>query len=252
MSDDVIYEPAVCETCQGEYQAAICPNPFRPGQVLVRQRNCNACCSREVARRQLLEAKLSQDSQRAEREAYWAKICPIEFRTLEEGGRTDLARLIKDQPKAAEIINHPSKPTDEPGMIIRGDSGTCKSRAVWRYLRRAVDRGQSVRALTSGEFDRQARDAAGKFYLSEWVDKLIDVDVLFLDDLGKAPWTPATVGHWFEVIDGRYRHGKGTIITTNLTGESLVAQLSIGKDIAEPMLRRIRERCKQIIVKTGP
>lgn len=246
MTEATTHKPAVCETCKEPFQATICMHPFIPDKIWFEQRNCDACCSREVARRDAFAAKLDQDSRRAEREAYWAKICPVEFRTVEEGGKTDVARLLRDQPQANQVIGHP---IGEQGMVVRGDSGTGKSRAVWRYLRRNLEAGKSIRALTSGEFDRQARDAAGKFYLSEWADRLIDVDVLFLDDLGKAPWTPTTVGHWFEILDGRYRHGRCTVITTNLTGETLVSQLSIGKDIAVPMLRRIHETCKPILLK---
>jgi len=100
----------------------------------------------------------------------------------------------------------------------------------------------------SGDFDRQARDAGGTFTLTEWVDRMIRADILFIDDLGKAPWTPATVGIWFDVLDGRYRDGRPIVVTTNLDGAALVAQLRVGPDIGEPMLRRMRETTRGIVV----
>ena len=59
------------------------------------------------------------------------------------------------------------------------------------------------------------------------------------------------MGIWFDVLDGRYRHGRPIVITTNLDGAALVKQLRIGPDIGEPMLRRMRETTRQIVIKTA-
>jgi len=244
MSNESERVPAVCETCQVSFNAAVMRSPFDPFQVLFTQRHCEACCASEVARRCTAEAEADRKARIDEREAHWQRVCPLEFRTTEEGGRTDLARLLREQGHAAEIIAHP---LDGQGLVARGDSGTGKTRAVWRLLRRYHDAGRYIRAMTSGEFDRQARDAGGKFTLTEWVKKLVDADVLFVDDLGKAPWTPATVGLFFDVLDERYKAGRVMVMTSNLSGPKLVHQLRIGKDIADPMLRRIRETCRVVV-----
>lgn len=242
--DDIEHVPAVCETCQAQFNAAVMRSPFPPRNVLFTQRHCEPCCSSEVARRSKAEAESDRKARMAERDAHWHRICPLEFRTTEEGGRTDLARLLREQRHADAIIRHP---LDGQGLVARGSSGTGKTRAVWRLLRRYHDAGRYIRAMTSGEFDRQARDAGGKFTLTDWVAKLVEADVLFVDDLGKAPWTPATVGLFFDVLDERYKAGRVIVMTTNLSGPKLVAQLRIGQDIAEPMLRRIRETCRVIV-----
>jgi DNA replication protein DnaC len=242
--DEIERVAAFCETCEQPFKAAVMRSPFNPSKVLFTQRHCDPCCNSEVERRSKAEAEADRKARAAERDAHWQRVCPMEFRTLEEGGRTDLARLLREQKHAREIMEHP---LTGQGLVARGDSGTGKTRAVWRLLRRFHDAGRYVRALTSGEFDRQARDAGGRFTLTEWVERMVETDVLFIDDLGKAPWTPATVGLFFDVLDERYRAGRSMFLTTNLSGQKLVTQLRIGKDIGDPMLRRIRETCKVIV-----
>ena len=245
--DDLERVPSKCPACLKEFQAAVMRSPFNPGKVLFQARYCDPCIISKRAHEHQREWDEQQaERQRARREA-WEALCPMEFRTTEEGGRTDVGRLLGEFPILQQVIQHdlPSQ-----GLIVRGKSGHGKTRAVWRLLRRSFVDGKRIRAMASGEFDRQARDAGGKFTLTEFVDRLIEADVLFLDDLGKAPWTPATVGIWFDVLDGRYREGRPIVVTTNLDGAALCKQLRIGPDIGEPMLRRMRETTRQIVVKT--
>jgi hypothetical protein len=246
-TDDIERVPSTCQNCLKDFGAAVMRSPFNPGKVLFQARYCDPCIiNRQSIEREKEWEQNQSERQRARREA-WDALCPMEFRTTDEGGRTDVGRLLGEFPILQQVIQHdlPSQ-----GLIVRGKSGHGKTRAVWRLLRRSFVDGKRIRAMASGEFDRQARDAGGKFTLTEFVDRLIEADVLFLDDLGKAPWTPATVGIWFDVLDGRYRHGRPIVVTTNLDGAALVKQLRIGPDIGEPMLRRMRETTRQIVVKT--
>jgi DNA replication protein DnaC len=103
-------------------------------------------------------------------------------------------------------------------------------------------------AMSAGEFDRAARDAAGKFQLTEWFESLASSDVLFMDDLGKGKWTAATAGQFWELIDARSKEARPVFITTNCSGETLVRSLGLNKDVAEPLLRRLRESCKALVL----
>ena len=246
-TDDIERVPSECPNCLQSFQAAVMRSPFDSGKVLFKARYCDPCITNRQAIERDKEWRQDQsERQRARREA-WEDLCPMEFRTIEEGGRTDVGRLLGEFPMLQQVISHD---IFSQGLIVRGKSGHGKTRAVWRLLRRSFEDGKRIRCLASGEFDRQARDAGGKFTLTEFVDRLIKADVLFLDDLGKAPWTAATVGIWFDVLDGRYREGRPIVVTTNLDGAALVKQLRIGPDIGEPMLRRMRETTLQIVIKT--
>ena len=235
---------ATCQTCRQVFQAGVLRSPFPPFGLLACQRHCDSCVASETARQSVLEADRVSRQRNEAKNAFWRQSCPEEFRTIEEGGKTDAERLLRDCPKAGELIGHA---LDGQGLIARGDSGTGKTRAMWRHLRRHHDAGRRIVALSSGAFDRQARDAAGQFRLSEWFDRLAGVDVFFLDDLGKAPWTATTVGHFFELVDERTKHGRRIFLTTNLDGLAFAAQMKLGKDISAPLFRRLRESCKTIV-----
>jgi len=245
-SDDLERIPTVCPTCQKEFGAAVMRSPFDPAKILFSARYCDPCILAKRAADAKREAEEHASQRHSATVERWAALCPREFRTITEGGQTDVERLTREFPKLAQVIAHDL--TTGQGLIVRGKSGHGKTRSAWRLLRRAFDAGKTIRALTSGDFDRQARDAGGTFTLTEWVDRMIRADILFIDDLGKAPWTPATVGIWFDVLDGRYRDGRPIVVTTNLDGAALVAQLRVGPDIGEPMLRRMRETTRGIVV----
>lgn len=176
------------------------------------------------------------------REAQWAALCPVEFRTTTEGGKTEIARLEREAPKIHQLT---AWAFGARGLIIRGKTRRCKTRSTWRLLRRLwVDR-KSIIALTAARFDRECRDAAGNFTLSAWFDRLANVDVLFVDDLGKAEWTPATEASWFDLVDQRTRENRPIIITTNDDGASLQSRMSPQR--AEAMIARLRDYCETIV-----
>lgn len=200
--------------------------------------NCLAAIKREV-----LEASTKElEGRKTSKDAEWSKICPWEFRTLREGGNTNESRLMDEQPKIKDLL---SWKFGQRGIILRSTtSGRCKTRAMFRLLRKLWEEGKTVAAMTSGDFDRQARDAGGTFTLTPWFDKLRAVDVFFLDDLGKGQWTPATESLFFELVDKRTIDGKPILITTNETGESLLTLLTVGR--ARPLIRRLRDYCEGI------
>lgn len=247
--DQIERIPATCPTCSQNFAALVVRSPFNPDTVIFTARYCDPCIQAKRTADHAREREAFEAERERNRRAAWDQVCPLEFRTLEEGGRTDVARLLAEWPVLQRVLDHDLAAGQ--GMIVRGKSGHGKTRAVWRLIRKAFDAGQKIRALASGDFDRQARDAGGTFTLTEWVDRLVAADVLFLDDLGKAPWTPATVGIWFDVLDGRYREGRPIVVTTNLDGAALCKQLRIGPDIGEPMLRRMRETTVQVVVKNS-
>ena len=241
-------EPATCRTCKVAFDAAICRSPFDPTRILARQQHCDRCVQAEQERAAKSYATWrSEEAVRITEEA-WAKICPVEFRTPAEGGSHDQERFEADQAAAKEVLDHPLGPM---GLILRGGTGAGKTRAIFRLLRRyhLMQPRPRIIALSSGQFDREARDAAGKFTLTEWFDRLAKADVLFVDDIGKGKWTPATAGQFWEVVDDRTKHHRPIFLTTNLNGDTLVQAIGIDRDIGEPLLRRLREHCRILTMK---
>jgi DNA replication protein DnaC len=127
--------------------------------------------------------------------------------------------------------------------MLRGSTGTGKTRAMWRLLRRLFDEGRSIEALTAGEFGRSYADAAGQYRASAWFERLAAVDVLFVDDLGKGCWSEAVRAVFFDLIDKRTRFGRPVLITTNDTGPELSERMR-DVNLGDPLVRRLREFCE--------
>lgn len=250
--EEVIRKPAQCLTCGRAFEAALYPHPFKPGRYFFEQRHCGPCVQSEQDRlARDAEARRAEQAQR-DAQAAWERICPPEFRTQEEGGPTDVERLRSVLPQMEAVLSHPYGPN---GLILRGDTGAGKTRAMFRLLRVYFDRvapRPRIMALTAGQFDRQARDAAGTFTLTPWFDRLASADVVFIDDLGKGRWTPATSGQFWDLVDSRTRHGRPMFITTNFSGGHLVKVLGLDDDTAEPLLRRLREYCRVVVCTKSP
>ena len=173
----------------------------------------------------------------------WVSLCPVEFRIRAEGGGyTRLEKMDEAAPGWRKILDWKF---GHRGLLIRGESGRCKTRAMWRLLRRLFDERKKFVALTAAEFDRQCRDAGGNYTLSEWFDRLAQRDVLFLDDIGKGAWTQATEAQIFDLIDCRTRNGKPILATSNDSGASLAARLS--EDRGGPLVRRLRDYCDTLV-----
>jgi DNA replication protein DnaC len=244
LPDTITTTEAVCPICRTPFQA-------RSMEALgIRKTVCDPCviARRDADARDASEARLRAAAAKTGPGA-WDATCPRAYRTIDEGGLTDPADLHRAQPLAARIAAHPFGPR---GLILRGDSGTCKTRSMWRLLRRWFLEGRSIAALSSGEFERQAREAAGNHTLKTWFDRLAQCDALFIDDLGKSKWSDTTLPLFFDLIDHRIADTLPVLITTNYDRENLARKLAIEKDMAAPLLRRLAENCEAILLKPAP
>lgn len=245
-TDDITRETSTCRTCGQEFAAAVCMSPFDATKVLARQLHCDPCVQAEQERQAQGRAAAARERAEREMEDAWARICPMAYRTRMEGGQTDMAR-VEANPAWPDIASHAIGPM---GLILRGPTGAGKTRCMFRLIRSyfVQQPRPSIVAMTAGEFDRGARDAAGDFSLSKWFDRLAKADVLFLDDVGKGKWTAATAGQFWELVDARTKDGRPIFMTTNLSGRTLVDHLGLGPDIGEPLLRRLREHCRVVVM----
>lgn len=168
----------------------------------------------------------------------WAKICPVEFRTEGEGGNTILSQLRVGHP-SLEIALHWK--LNDKGLFMFGETGTKKTRSMWRVMRYLSDLRIPIKALSGGEFERQCRDAMHSGGMTDWFDKLAGVPVLFIDDIFKMTLTDFVQTSLFDLIDDRGKNGRPLFATTNDTASSL--ETRIPGDKVNPMLRRIADYC---------
>lgn len=208
---------------------------------------CLGCHKEFVTRRRVLCDRVlipslcpKCDDARDTRLAEWVALCPPEFRTPEEGGNTSLSRMDADAPNWRKLLEWQY---GSRGLLVRGESGRCKTRAMWRVVRRLFLARKSIVAMTAARFDRECRDVGGNFTLTAWFDRLASVDALFIDDLGKGAWTQATEAQFFDLVDTRTRDGMPMLVTSNDNGALLAARLSDGRgraaDTSAPGLLRV-------------
>jgi DNA replication protein DnaC len=84
--------------------------------------------------------------------------------------------------------------------------------------------------------------------VKEWLHELLDVDVLFMDDVDKARFTPQVQTQFYKLIENacQIRGGKRVklILTTNSKGHEFAAMFSGNP---RPMLRRLADFCELVV-----
>jgi len=151
--------------------------------------------------------------------------------------------IIEDgNKKAWKHANLIAQKRTSHGLYLFGGAGSGKSHlASWVLQERLKNDKKSDIAYVNlvdllitmqGNFDTNNRQNV--IYL----ENLIDIDLLVLDDLGAEKTSEWSNSILYFIIDGRYSRLKQTIITTNY-GEAELA-----KRIGDRLLSRINEMCK--------
>lgn len=174
-----------------------------------------------------------------ERIQAFCRICPVEMQ------KTDVSKIPAQEASLQKVLTHSN---GAKGLIVRGVSGSGKSRAVWMLVKRLiVDEGLSVHYDSSFEFGAGASDAYRHGSEQEWIRERVTPDVLFLDDLGKSKFTARVGEALFEIVDRRTSRGLPIFITTNFIGANLKSRFD-DQELAEPLLRRLREFCEDVVL----
>lgn len=199
------------------------------GRVLYPKRYCDPCVeSRDQA--QALDRERRQTASLAEA---WDRICPPIYRD------SDPARLPCSPGCRESVLGWEYGPR---GLLLHGSTSSGKSRLAFLLLSRLHHlEHRKVAAMTSTAFSHQVSslfgDGGGKG--EALVERLANIEVLLLDDVGKGRLTDRVEAEFFHIIEHRCSHLLPTFLTTNLTGDALAKSWS--PDRAEPLVRRLRE-----------
>lgn len=173
----------------------------------------------------------------------WEKICPALYREP-----WDWAKVFAKANRNAlqRALEWSLKPR---GIWVGGDSGRCKSRAVWSALERIHASGANIVALDGIEWGEKASEAARESRLHKWLKELEKPDVVFIDDWGKfralnEPMAVATHG----LLEKRSAAYKPTWFTTQLADNVIEAALSAIPHMEDSVLRRKNEFCEVVVV----
>jgi DNA replication protein DnaC len=223
-----------CQTCGNEFTIddSACLTDF-DRTIWSMKLHCDPCCAASEAAERQREEKREQ----MEREQRWDLICPPLYRS------TDFAHpgLIGD---FVSIAREWTPRAGERGLGFMGSSGGGKTRLLFTCLRRAFDAGFTVHATNHHHFARLVIEAfSGSDDARERAQvelrRLERVEVLLLDDLGKAPSTERCDAELECLIETRGSHLRPILWSANGHGQWLIDRF--GPDRGAPIVRRLAE-----------
>jgi DNA replication protein DnaC len=112
------------------------------------------------------------------------------------------------------------------GMWLVGDVGTGKTTLAMIVSAATLDAGRTVAIYSLPRLLNLIRDEIGtENSLLDLLDRLSEVDLLHIDDLGAQHTTPWRLEQLYSIVDARYQAGRPIIATTNLMPEALAEQM---------------------------
>lgn len=129
------------------------------------------------------------------------------------------------------------------GLLIHGTTRKGKTRTAWYIANRLWNEDNfKYKYLFLTMFELEAR-IASSWGNSTWDKTMLhmtNVPLLFLDDLGKEKMTDRMASCLFALVDQRTMHKRTTIITTNLTGETLLERFH-DKETGAAFVARLKD-----------
>jgi len=212
-------------------------------QVLARHNFTLADMDKAEEQAEAEARRISDEAKRGLYERGWTYKCPARYREdfhpimLPEGVDPDKVNtVLRWEPNS-----------DGKGLFVMGDTGRGKTRAVFAMLRRHFLLGRTIEWRDGIGFAADCSRAMAEAVLIEnWLRSVVKPDIFFIDDIAKR-FTPATQEGFFAVLDRRVAAKKPIIITSNLTGAEVQSLISIDRQLAEPLRRRLREHCEVVL-----
>lgn len=144
----------------------------------------------------------------------------------ENGGRVlKVMRVVCD----TAVTFAESFDASHDNLLLLGNAGTGKTFVSSCIANRALERGKTVYYQTAYrlfEIFENAKFGKGDEDAPEIVKYVYDVDLLIIDDLGTEFVTQFTSATLFDIINSRITAGKSTVISTNLSFETLAEMYS--------------------------
>lgn len=137
-------------------------------------------------------------------------------------GRSSLTNMQNAYLTAREFVDTFSK--DFRNLFLYGDTGVGKTFLSNCIAKELIDKAYSVVYFSSYDlFNTLAKSTFDKDNMAEAMQEhIMDCDLLIIDDLGTELTNSFTVSQLFLCLNERLLHRKSTIISTNLSLETLV------------------------------
>ena len=118
---------------------------------------------------------------------------------------------------------------DGRGLWFMGDVGTGKTTLAMLVSKSALDAGRSVAIYSLprllAEIRKTYDERSDRSYL-ELLERLTEVDLLHVDDLGAEKTSEWVLEQLYAIINARYEDRRALVVTTNLDHDELRAQIT--------------------------
>lgn len=196
--------------------------------------------------RRCVDPKSAKEASDMRADMAFYNLCPKRYRDFnlfqavaerDDAGALMLTRNYK------QIMNWGTgKELPELGLLATGPSGECKTFMLYSKLRDMIRRGRTVQAFECDRFSHEVSKRFGTGEGEAWIDSLLKVDILFLDDVGKSVWTERYKSELFGIIERRTARGLPLFITTNEDSNTLAERIN-DPQMADAILRRLNQFC---------
>jgi DNA replication protein DnaC len=119
--------------------------------------------------------------------------------------------------------------TEGEGLWLMGDVGTGKTTLAMLVSKAAVEAGHTVAIYSLPRLlsrIRRTYDAeAGEQSYLEFFERLTEVDLLHIDDLGAEKRSDWVLEQLYAIVNERYETQRSVVVTTNLAQEALEEQI---------------------------
>lgn len=127
------------------------------------------------------------------------------------------------------------------GLWFHGSVGTGKTTLAMLVSRHALDAGRSVAIYSLPRLLAEIRttfddDRANSY--TGLLDRLTEVDLLHIDDVGAEKTSPWVLEQLYAIVNARYEDERSIIVTTNLERDALAEQIN------ERTVSRLEEMCE--------
>jgi DNA replication protein DnaC len=138
--------------------------------------------------------------------------------------RAPVFRAVKDF-----VVSIDERLTEGQGLWLMGDVGTGKTTLAMLVSKAAVEGGNTVAIYSLPRLlsrIRRTYDAeAGEQSYLEFFERLTEVDLLHIDDLGAEKRSDWVLEQLYAIINERYETQRSVVVTTNLSQEELEQQI---------------------------
>ena len=129
------------------------------------------------------------------------------------------------------------------GLWFMGDVGTGKTTLAMLVSKSALDAGRSVAIYSLprllAEIRKTYDEQSQRSYL-ELLERLTEVDLLHIDDLGAEKTSEWVLEQLYAIINARYEDQRSVVVTTNIGPDDLQEQ------ITERTVSRLNQMCEQL------